>query len=124
MTPQERLKMIGVDTEIAYLLMSIAKYKIDDIAYSLDQLGADYDKTNKRRIYAAHNTAGNLSLQVKRLDADLFGTKDEDDTYENIAWLSKMVSLIVDRCGNDLVKREQAFNMIHNGFRSELNLKL
>lgn len=89
------------------------------------RLGFKSRQLAKKMINDNAKDAKRLKINLAHLEGKLLNkiTDDQqDDFLDDVAFLHKMLKLVVDRCGDNETKRQQAYSMIFNSFKSELNI--
>lgn len=103
---------------------SLAELFLKDYESVLYKAGYESKQARKMEIKSHAKQAEKLRISLKRLENSLNDTMSEeqkDAFYEDIGFLHQILTLVIDRCGDNDSKRTQVQALLYN-MKSELHL--
>lgn len=103
---------------------SLAELFLKDYESVLYKAGYESKQARKMEIKSNAKQAEKLRMSLKRLENALTDTMSEehkDAFYEDIGFIHNILTLVIDRCGDNDSKRTQVQALLYN-MKSELHL--
>lgn len=104
---------------------SLSELFLKDYIVVLSKIGYESKQARKMEVNSNVRQAEKLRLSLMRLENSLTDTMKTEDLkdafYDDIGFLHNIVTLIIDRCGDNDSKRTQVQALLYN-MKSELHL--